>query len=141
VAAYIYVNGSPKKYGGTEPKTSIRYPYQTHTFPRGLIVQEKSIKVPSCLPQKASPQTPSSESKSKRKSRPKRKVPFLPFSLLSLLPALGPTLIYTYAGGGKGKWSAYKSGEMARRYEDRGGDYEDTGDNKNKAQKGAPKKK
>ena len=44
-------------------------------------------------------------------------------------------------GGGKGKWSAYKSGEMARRYEDRGGDYEDTGDNKNKAQKGAPEKK
>jgi hypothetical protein len=106
-----------------------------------LIVQEKSIKVPSCLPQKASPQTLSSESKSKRKSRPKRKVPFLPFSLLSLLPDLGPTLIYTYAGGGKGKWSAYKSGEMACRYEDRGRDYEDTGDNKTKAQKGAPKKK
>jgi len=30
---------------------------------------------------------------------------------------------------------------MARRYEDRGGDYEDTGDNKNKAQKGVPEKK
>jgi hypothetical protein len=44
-------------------------------------------------------------------------------------------------GGGKGSWSAWKAGEMARRYEDRGGDYEDTGDNKNKAQKGAPEKK
>jgi len=44
-------------------------------------------------------------------------------------------------GGGKGSWSAWKAGEMARRYEDRGGDYEDTGDNKNKAQKGVPEKK
>ena len=30
---------------------------------------------------------------------------------------------------------------MAKRYEARGGDYEDTGENKNKAQKGAPEKK
>lgn len=30
---------------------------------------------------------------------------------------------------------------MARRYEQKGGDYEDTGENKNKAQKGAPEKK
>jgi len=30
---------------------------------------------------------------------------------------------------------------MARRYEERGGDYKDTGDNKNKAQKGEPEKK
>lgn len=44
-------------------------------------------------------------------------------------------------GGGPGKWSAWKSGEMARRYEDRGGDYIDNGENKNKAQKGAPEKK
>jgi len=44
-------------------------------------------------------------------------------------------------GGGPGSWSAWKAGEMARRYEQKGGDYEDTGDNKNKAQKGAPEKK
>ncbi|KAK6443481.1 hypothetical protein LTR95_000308 [Oleoguttula sp. CCFEE 5521] len=44
-------------------------------------------------------------------------------------------------GGGKGSWSAWKAGEMARRYEAAGGDYKDTGDNKNKAQKGAPEKK
>jgi len=30
---------------------------------------------------------------------------------------------------------------MARRYEAEGGDYKDTGGNKNKAQKGAPQKK
>lgn len=30
---------------------------------------------------------------------------------------------------------------MARRYEEQGGDYKDTGDNKNKSQKGAPEKK
>jgi hypothetical protein len=30
---------------------------------------------------------------------------------------------------------------MARRYEAKGGDYEDAGDNKNKAQKGPPEKK
>ena len=30
---------------------------------------------------------------------------------------------------------------MAKRYEAAGGDYIDTGDNKNKAQKGAPEKK
>ena len=44
-------------------------------------------------------------------------------------------------GGGKGKWSAWKAGEMARRYEAQGGDYKDKGDNKNKAQKGEPEKK
>jgi hypothetical protein len=44
-------------------------------------------------------------------------------------------------GGGKGKWSAWKAGEMARRYEAQGGDYKDTGENKNKAKKGAPEKK
>ncbi len=44
-------------------------------------------------------------------------------------------------GGGKGSWSAWKAGELARRYEAQGGDYEDAGDNKNKAQKGAPEKK
>lgn len=45
------------------------------------------------------------------------------------------------AGGGKGSWSAWKAGEMSRRYEQKGGNYEDTGDNKNKAQKGTPEKK
>ena len=44
-------------------------------------------------------------------------------------------------GGGKGKWSAWKAGEMARRYEAQGGDYKDTGDNKNKVKKGEPEKK
>lgn len=44
-------------------------------------------------------------------------------------------------GGGKGSWSAWKAGELARRYEAQGGDYEDTGANKNKAQKGTPEKK
>jgi hypothetical protein len=44
-------------------------------------------------------------------------------------------------GGGKGSWSAWKAGAMARRYEDRGGDYEDTEGSKNKAQKGPPEKK
>ncbi|RMX95768.1 hypothetical protein D0868_11547 [Hortaea werneckii] len=44
-------------------------------------------------------------------------------------------------GGGKGSWSAWKAGELSKRYEAAGGDYKDTGDNKNKAQKGAPEKK
>ena len=44
-------------------------------------------------------------------------------------------------GGGKGSWSAWKAGELARRYEAEGGDYKDTGDNKNKAKKGEPEKK
>jgi len=44
-------------------------------------------------------------------------------------------------GGGKGKWSAWKAGEMARRYEAQGGDYKETGDNKNKAKKGEPERK
>ena len=48
---------------------------------------------------------------------------------------------WEHAGGGKGSWSAWKAGEMARRYEAAGGDYKDTGDNKNKSQKGAPQKK
>ena len=51
-------------------------------------------------------------------------------------------LLLTIAvGGGAGKWSAWKAGEMARRYEAAGGDYEDTGDNKNKAKKGEPERK
>lgn len=45
------------------------------------------------------------------------------------------------AGGGAGSWSAWKAGEMAKRYEARGGDYEDTAGTKNKAQKGPPEKK
>lgn len=44
-------------------------------------------------------------------------------------------------GGGAGSWSAWKAGELARRYEAQGGDYKDTGDNKNKAQKGEPVRK
>ena len=44
-------------------------------------------------------------------------------------------------GGGKGNWSAWKAGEMARRYEAQGGDYKDTGNQKNKAKKGEPEKK
>ena len=51
------------------------------------------------------------------------------------------TLLFFTTGGGKGSWSAWKAGEMARRYEDRGGDYEDTEGSKNKAQKGPPEKK
>ncbi|KAK5115977.1 hypothetical protein LTR62_000433 [Meristemomyces frigidus] len=43
--------------------------------------------------------------------------------------------------GGPGKWSAWKAGEMAKRYEAQGGDYEDTGENKNKAKKGEPERK
>ncbi|KAK1056115.1 hypothetical protein LTR74_015147 [Friedmanniomyces endolithicus] len=44
-------------------------------------------------------------------------------------------------GGGAGKWSAWKAGEMARRYEDAGGEYRDMGSNKNEAKKGAPVRK
>ncbi|EMD00707.1 hypothetical protein BAUCODRAFT_118453 [Baudoinia panamericana UAMH 10762] len=44
-------------------------------------------------------------------------------------------------GGGPGKWSAWKAGEMSKRYEAEGGDYKDTGDNKNKAKKGEPERK
>jgi hypothetical protein len=46
-----------------------------------------------------------------------------------------------FVGGGKGSWSAWKAGEMAKRYEERGGDYEDEEGSKNKAQKGPPEKK
>ncbi|SPO23781.1 uncharacterized protein UTRI_03691_B [Ustilago trichophora] len=44
-------------------------------------------------------------------------------------------------GGGKGNWSAWKASEMAKRYEAKGGDYEDTGNNANEAKKGTPKPK
>ncbi|GAC76116.1 predicted ABC-type transport, ATPase component [Moesziomyces antarcticus T-34] len=44
-------------------------------------------------------------------------------------------------GGGKGNWSAYKAAEMAKKYEAKGGGYEDTGDNANEAKTGAPKPK
>lgn len=50
-------------------------------------------------------------------------------------------LLMLLTGGGKGPWSAWKADELARRYEAQGGDYKDTGDNKNKAQKGQPEKK
>jgi hypothetical protein len=66
-------------------------------------------------------------------------------------PSLPSHCVYAYTkltiafflsvGGGPGSWSAWKAGEMARRYEARGGDYEDTGYNKNKAKKGEPEKK
>ena len=46
-----------------------------------------------------------------------------------------------FVGGGKGNWSAWKAAEMSRRYEARGGDYIDKGDNKNKPKKGQPEKK
>lgn len=41
-------------------------------------------------------------------------------------------------GGGKGQWSAWKAAEMSKRYEAKGGEYEDTGDNPNEAKTGAP---
>ncbi|TKY89248.1 hypothetical protein EX895_001779 [Sporisorium graminicola] len=41
-------------------------------------------------------------------------------------------------GGGKGQWSAWKAAEMSKRYEAKGGEYQDTGDNPNQAKKGAP---
>ncbi|GAK65852.1 uncharacterized protein PAN0_010c4074 [Moesziomyces antarcticus] len=44
-------------------------------------------------------------------------------------------------GGGKGNWSAYKAAEMAKKYEAKGGRYEDTGDNANEAKTGTPKPK
>jgi hypothetical protein len=44
-------------------------------------------------------------------------------------------------GGGKGSWSTWKAGEMARRYEKAGGGYKDTGENRNKAVKGEPVRK
>lgn len=44
-------------------------------------------------------------------------------------------------GGGPGSWSAWKAGELARRYEAKGGGYIDKGDHKNKSQKGPPEPK
>ncbi|CZT24755.1 uncharacterized protein RCC_10483 [Ramularia collo-cygni] len=44
-------------------------------------------------------------------------------------------------GGGKGKWSAWKAGEMARRYEAQGGGYKNVPGSKNKPKKGEPEKK
>lgn len=44
-------------------------------------------------------------------------------------------------GGGPGSWSAWKAGELARRYEAQGGGYLDKGEHKNKSQKGPPEKK
>lgn len=41
-------------------------------------------------------------------------------------------------GGGKGQWSAWKAAEMSKRYEAKGGTYQDTGDNPNQAKTGAP---
>ena len=53
----------------------------------------------------------------------------------------GESVVDLTLGGGPGKWSAWKAAELAKRYEAAGGDYKDTGDNKNKAQKGEPEKK
>ncbi len=61
--------------------------------------------------------------------------------MMSPAPSFFVVLTLYVSGGGKGSWSAWKAGELARRYEAQGGDYEDTGDNKNKAKKGAPEKK
>ena len=61
--------------------------------------------------------------------------------MLSVSTNASPTTNHFSLGGGKGSWSAWKAGELSRRYEAAGGDYKDTGDNKNKAQKGAPEKK
>lgn len=46
-------------------------------------------------------------------------------------------------GGGAGQWSAWKAGEMARRYEDRveGDAYENVEGSKNKPKKGEPEEK
>ena len=44
-------------------------------------------------------------------------------------------------GGGKGSWSAWKAGELSKRYEARGGGYIAKEDSKNKPEKGAPQKK
>ncbi|GAC97474.1 DNA binding protein URE-B1 [Pseudozyma hubeiensis SY62] len=44
-------------------------------------------------------------------------------------------------GGGKGQWSAWKAAEMSKKYEAKGGKYEDTGDNPNQAKTGAPSPK
>lgn len=60
---------------------------------------------------------------------------------MTVIPLLTCGFFSSITGGGKGSWSAWKAGELARRYEAEGGDYKDTGDNKNKAQKGEPEKK
>ena len=44
-------------------------------------------------------------------------------------------------GGGKGSWSAWKAGELSKRYEARGGGYKNQEGSKNKPKKGAPEKK
>ncbi|GAM82386.1 hypothetical protein ANO11243_003650 [Dothideomycetidae sp. 11243] len=44
-------------------------------------------------------------------------------------------------GGGKGSWSAWKAGELSRRYEAAGGGYKNVAGSKNKPQKGEPEKK
>ncbi|KAF2157485.1 hypothetical protein K461DRAFT_289797 [Myriangium duriaei CBS 260.36] len=44
-------------------------------------------------------------------------------------------------GGGKGSWSAWKAGELSRRYEEAGGGYKNVPGSKNKPKKGEPEKK
>ena len=44
-------------------------------------------------------------------------------------------------GGAPGQWTGNKAGRMAQEYEKRGGDYKETPDSKNKAQKGEPEPK
>lgn len=43
-------------------------------------------------------------------------------------------------GGGAGSWSAWKAGELAKRYEAAGGGYKDKGEHKNKSKTGPPEK-
>lgn len=40
-----------------------------------------------------------------------------------------------------GGWAAWKAAKLAKKYEEAGGGYEDTGDNENKAKKGTPEPK
>lgn len=44
-------------------------------------------------------------------------------------------------GGGKGSWSAWKAGEMSRRYEAQGGTYKNVPGTKNKPKQGEPEQK
>lgn len=50
-------------------------------------------------------------------------------------------MLIVLSGGGKGSWSAWKAGEMSRRYEAQGGGYKNVPGTKNKPEKGAPEKK
>lgn len=93
---------------------------------------------------KGEPTDPELREKIKEEVKNEEKGKFVPISLIHsfLFVLFGRSLTRLYSsGGGKGSWSAWKAGELARRYEAQGGDYNDTGENKNKAQKGVPEKK